>query len=204
MDQDRSKTRSGRSIKYKNVELVEKTLFKKREKTILENVKKILEKTNLERSLEEIEFLKDNNEAVKKLEDLKKINLNRNLHNEIQIDEVDDLNLKCEQLASYINSSKYCICYTGAGISTSSSIPDYRYYRCLTWLFINRNFFNFDRGPNGLWTMLKKGIKIETPDFASVKPTYTHMILNELLNKNAIKHITVRNSSFDFFSSSTY
>ena len=40
--------------------------------------------------------------------------------------------------------------------------------------------------------MLKKGIKIEIPDFASVKPTYTHMILNELLNKNIIKHITVR------------
>jgi NAD-dependent deacetylase sirtuin 7 len=41
--------------------------------------------------------------------------------------------------------------------------------------------------------MLKKGLKIETPDFATVKPTYTHMILNELLNKNMIKHIISQN-----------
>ena len=41
--------------------------------------------------------------------------------------------------------------------------------------------------------MLKKGIKINTPDFAMVKPTYTHMVINEMVNKNIIKHIISQN-----------
>ena len=124
--EDRTKTRSGRAIQYKNIELVERTLFKKREKKIIDSVKKILEKTDLERTSEEIDYLNSNSEIVKKLEDLKKCKLNKLAHNEIQLDDLNILNFKCEQLANYINSSEYCVCYTGAGISTSSSIPDYR------------------------------------------------------------------------------
>jgi NAD-dependent deacetylase sirtuin 7 len=41
--------------------------------------------------------------------------------------------------------------------------------------------------------MLKKGIKIETPDFSSVKPTYSHMLLKRLLDLDMIKHIVSQN-----------
>lgn len=42
--------------------------------------------------------------------------------------------------------------------------------------------------------MLKKGIKPDNiPDFAQCKPTYTHMILKELLNRNIIKHLVSQN-----------
>ena len=45
--------------------------------------------------------------------------------NEIR-DTIEDLDRKCLQLAKMIESSNHCIIYTGAGISTSANIPDYR------------------------------------------------------------------------------
>ena len=53
-------------------------------------------------------------------------------------DPPDELERKCQILADAIQSANHMIIYTGAGVSTAANIPDYR-------------------GPNGVWTNLRKG-----------------------------------------------
>merc|ERR1712061_36004 len=77
---------------------------------------------------------------------------------------------KVETLTSYFKKYKGIITvHTGAGISTSSGIPDFR-------------------GPKGVWTLEKQGI-FYTGDttFDSAIPTYAHFALVELFNRKYIK-----------------
>ncbi|ODM90810.1 NAD-dependent protein deacetylase sirtuin-7 [Orchesella cincta] len=87
------------------------------------------------------------------------------------------LDMKCSQLASVISRARYLIIYTGAGISTSAKIPDYR-------------------GPNGIWTLLQKGEEVaqSLTDFSqTADPTFTHMAIKELWDKRVVKHIVSQN-----------
>lgn len=72
-------------------------------------------------------------------------------------------------------TSKHIVVHTGAGISTSSGIPDFR-------------------GPQGVWTLEKKGIKSTVGiDFGDAKPTKTHMLLKLLAEKGYVKYIISQN-----------
>jgi NAD+-dependent protein deacetylase sirtuin 7 len=137
-------------------------------------VKKAL-KTNLnERSKNENDLLENCKDLVQHVNVLDK---NRQLaaqHQEIILDDLNSLEAKCKQLSEAILHSECCVVYTGAGISTSASIPDYR-------------------GPNGLWTKLDKGEQIKMPDFSQVEPTYSHMALSALMKLDKIKHIVSQN-----------
>ncbi|KAM3961688.1 sirtuin 6 [Aphomia sociella] len=92
-----------------------------------------------------------------------------------KFDPIDKFNNKCELLAQLINNSKHVVVHTGAGISTSAGIPDFR-------------------GPNGVWTLEKEGKRPTTNvSFADAKPTKTHMILKKLVEYSKVHYIVSQN-----------
>lgn len=92
-----------------------------------------------------------------------------------KFDDPDLLKSKIQQLANYFRESKHVVCITGAGISTSAGIPDFR-------------------GPKGVWTLERKGQKpIVNVTFEKAKPTPTHLALVALERRNYIKFVISQN-----------
>ncbi|CAH1793409.1 unnamed protein product [Owenia fusiformis] len=89
-------------------------------------------------------------------------------------DNEESLREKCEKLADAIRTAKHAIIYTGAGISTAASIPDYR-------------------GPNGVWTLLKEGKTPMCQDLSEAEPTLTHMCIVQLHKKKLVKYVVSQN-----------
>ncbi|XP_064126583.1 NAD-dependent protein deacetylase sirtuin-7 isoform X2 [Loxodonta africana] len=89
-------------------------------------------------------------------------------------DDPEELRRKVQELASAVRNSKYLVVYTGAGISTAASIPDYR-------------------GPNGVWTLLQKGRSISATDLSEADPTLTHMSIARLHEQKLVQHVVSQN-----------
>lgn len=87
----------------------------------------------------------------------------------------EEMKAKVETLAQLIKESKYMVVHSGAGISTSSGIPDFR-------------------GPKGVWTMEERG---ETPrfdtTFEAAQPSLTHMALLGLQRAGYLKYLISQN-----------
>ncbi|KAF5900411.1 NAD-dependent protein deacetylase sirtuin-6 isoform X1, partial [Clarias magur] len=90
-------------------------------------------------------------------------------------DDPDELRTKVETLAQLIRDSQYMVVHSGAGISTSTGIPDFR-------------------GPKGVWTMEERG---ESPQFDTTfedaKPSLTHMALLQLQRAGYLKYLISQN-----------
>lgn len=92
------------------------------------------------------------------------------------VEAADDLDLKAKQLADLIRQSKHFIVFTGAGVSTSAGIPDFR-------------------GPEGAWTLQAQGRQRTTAAVSTLQaiPTATHMALVELQNRGLMKYLVSQN-----------
>jgi len=67
------------------------------------------------------------------------------------------------------------VIYTGAGVSTSTGIGDYR-------------------GPKGVWTNLAEGIiPDESMDYSAARPSYTHMAIKRLVDEGLCTGVTSTN-----------
>ncbi|XP_021906115.1 NAD-dependent protein deacetylase SRT1 [Carica papaya] len=83
---------------------------------------------------------------------------------------------KIEQLAKMIQKSKHLVVFTGAGISTSCGIPDFR-------------------GPKGIWTLQREGKPLPEASlpFHRAMPSMTHMALVELEKSGTLKFVISQN-----------
>ncbi|KAK1623678.1 NAD-dependent deacetylase sirtuin-7 [Colletotrichum phormii] len=89
---------------------------------------------------------------------------------------LDILDAKASRLVEQIKKSKHFIAFTGAGISTSAGIPDFR-------------------GPEGAWTLRAQGRQRtgKTTSTLQTIPTKTHMALVELQDRGILKYLVSQN-----------
>ena len=91
-------------------------------------------------------------------------------------DSPEEVDRKVEILARWISKeSSHTVFYTGAGISTSAGIPDFR-------------------GPKGVWTLEKKGMKPDiNVSWNDATPTVSHMAIAKLLDMNLAQFVISQN-----------
>ncbi|XP_050022773.1 NAD-dependent protein deacetylase Sirt6-like [Dermacentor andersoni] len=90
-------------------------------------------------------------------------------------DEPSLLENKIARFADWMQASKHIVVITGAGISTSAGIPNFR-------------------GPRGVWTLEQQGEKPQVNiSFDDALPTSTHMALVELARSWQLKFLVSQN-----------
>ncbi|XP_069999826.1 uncharacterized protein Sirt7 [Penaeus vannamei] len=146
----------------------------KKNATRLKRVSSILRKKHDSLTPEERRILEENSELVEQFYKRRERRAVWQSRKTEQEDSPELLEAKCEQLAQAIHDAEFLVVYTGAGISTAASIPDYR-------------------GPNGIWTMLQKGLDIGHHDLSAAEPTLTHMALSALYHQSIVRHVVSQN-----------
>ncbi|XP_022911234.1 NAD-dependent protein deacetylase sirtuin-7 [Onthophagus taurus] len=140
----------------------------------IKKVSLILQKVEDERTVDDLETLKEHSDAVEEVKSRwKRRDAAKRRLEEIE-DTPTDLEVKCQVLAQAIAQSQHLVVYTGAGISTAAKIPDYR-------------------GSNGIWTRMQQGKDIGNYDLSLAEPTYTHMALSQLYRKKILKYVVSQN-----------
>ncbi|XP_041581108.1 NAD-dependent protein deacetylase sirtuin-7 isoform X2 [Vulpes lagopus] len=140
----------------------------------LRQVSRILRKAAAERSAEEGRLLAESEDLVTELQGRSRRREGLKRRQEEVCDDPEELRRKVRELAGAVRNAKYLVVYTGAGISTAASIPDYR-------------------GPNGVWTLLQKGRSISAADLSEAEPTLTHMSIARLHEQKLVQHVVSQN-----------
>ncbi|XP_030627957.1 NAD-dependent protein deacetylase sirtuin-7 [Chanos chanos] len=151
-----------------------KILQRETQRQTFKLVSRILKKSESERTEEDLANLQRHQDTV---QELCKRQVRRTLLKRKQeelFDDAEEFRAKVRQLAEAVRQARHLVVYTGAGISTAASIPDYR-------------------GPNGVWTQLQRGRAVSTSDLSEAEPTLTHMCIRMLHKKNMVQHVVSQN-----------
>ncbi|EFA80644.1 hypothetical protein PPL_06227 [Heterostelium album PN500] len=82
---------------------------------------------------------------------------------------------KAAEVARLLISSRHCVVYTGAGISTTAGMPDFR-------------------GPEGAWTKQDQGIyEYSNVQLNEIVPTLAHMAVAKLVEVGLVKFVVTTN-----------
>ncbi|KAI1886473.1 hypothetical protein AGOR_G00196110 [Albula goreensis] len=149
-------------------------LIRENQRKTFKLVSKILKKSELERTAEDAAVLQRHQDTVTELckRQVRRSTLKRK--QEEVFDSAEDLQRKVRDLADAVRHAEHLVLYTGAGISTAASIPDYR-------------------GPQGVWTQLQKGRAVSASDLSEAEPTLTHMCIRALHQEKLLRHIVSQN-----------
>ncbi|OWF48853.1 NAD-dependent protein deacetylase SRT1 [Mizuhopecten yessoensis] len=127
-----------------------------------------------------------------------------------QFDSFQHVCREAKRVAKMITSSKHCVAFTGAGISTSAGIGDYR-GKSGKWTEMDQNLLDVDSLFDTDEPLTKKRkTKTEAPinqepeaeeeseeedgvPYESLRPTYTHEALYKLLQDGHLKYIISQN-----------
>ena len=127
----------------------------------------------------ELKLLDASSEIVKNIMQSKRSKQLSISRQNIEVDSDSLLAKKIGQLAGLIRNSSCCLIYTGAGISTSSGLPDFRSRECGAWT-------NTDTVKNYLTNS-------EKSPFALMKPTVSHMCIQAMVAQGLIEHVVSQN-----------
>ena len=97
------------------------------------------------------------------------------------------VNREAAAIAGLLKHSTYCVAFTGAGISTSAGIGDYR-GKDGKWTEMDRTHTQEKAHENDQEIQEDKGVPYE-----SLRPTYTHEALVKLMEMGFLKHVISQN-----------
>ena len=143
-------------------------------------IKNVIAKPSSERTKEEAKLLDAHKEKVSSLLKQMEKSLHRKRLLEEKAEEKEDSKQEIADGVAVVmkllreDAGLQFVLHTGAGISTSAKIPDFR-------------------GANGVWTKQRKGESVSMPKFENTKPTKAHMACKALYDAKVLTKIVTQN-----------
>ncbi|CAL6296711.1 unnamed protein product [Bathycoccus prasinos] len=143
-------------------------------------IKNVIAKPSSERTVEESKLLDVYKEKVSSLLKQMEKSLHRKRLLEEKAEEKEDSKQEIDDGVAVVmrllreDAGLQFVLHTGAGMSTSAKIPDFR-------------------GANGVWTKQRKGESVSMPKFENTKPTKAHMACKALYDAKVLTKIVTQN-----------
>ncbi|CAL6293795.1 unnamed protein product [Bathycoccus prasinos] len=143
-------------------------------------IKNVIAKPSMERTREEAKLLEMHEGKVSQLLARMEKSVHRKRSREEHAEEKEDSKREIDDAVAVVmkllreDAGSRFVLHTGAGVSTSAKIPDFR-------------------GANGVWTKQRKGESVSMPKFENTKPTKAHMACKALYDAKVLTKIVTQN-----------